>query len=492
MKISKAEIDQIIGTLPIGYYAKRKVNVKINDTSDSSFYNPITDTIEISYAQVQKAMEKVEDGHKDEMIRSNLYHELSHAILTPYIMTATNVMNIFEDERIETLLRDFYYDVDFEKSIYYMNGLEVGEVRPPQNSIQAFYNLVRFRNGPAELVAEVDKIINKYRRLNKYSDYFEVGKYECDVQNLYDKIEQDYNDKEEMEKMQEMNGQSQNKDGDTKEAGEAGTQETNSSNPSTKEGDGEIKAGTISAHGKSNVNPLSMGEFTSISAVTFAEGYDKKTHDTFKMIIDNFKKKSGGGCAMRAYSGIINPRSVRFNDYRIFDRMSTAKGDNQFGTCHLNLFIDRSGSFCGSANTVNRMIAALTKIEEESSAFSLDLVFCGDGEKLITDKSERYLECDGGNDLDNEIFEIYRKLQKPNTCNYNIALFDGDAFSDCYGGGHYGNFRAFDFSNCTIISDYSNKDYIDKTVSRARVILTRDYTDELLKNVQTALEIAFR
>jgi 5-formaminoimidazole-4-carboxamide-1-beta-D-ribofuranosyl 5'-monophosphate synthetase len=87
--------------------------------------------------------------------------------------------------------------------------------------------------------------------------------------------------------------------------------------------------------------------------------------------------------------------------------------------------------------------------------------------------------------------ETYRKLQKPNTYNYNIVLFDGDAFSDSSNRVR-DSFRAFDFNNCTIISDRANERYIRPHVSRAKVIYTKKYTDELLTNIKNTLTRAFR
>ena len=121
-----------------------------------------------------------------------------------------------------------------------------------------------------------------------------------------------------------------------------------------------------------------------------------------------------------------------------------------------------------------------------------NVVFCGYGERGVQSPKDRVLDCDGGNCLDSKIFEIYRKLQKPNTYNYNIVLFDGDAYSSGYRGQKRDGFRAFDFSNCTIISDRENERYISKWVTKAKVIYTKQYTKELLTNIQNTLTRAFR
>ena len=57
-----------------------------------------------------------------------LYHELSHVILTPRTIFVRrneeerDIINIFEDERIETLLQKFYIKVDFKDFVKQFNG----------------------------------------------------------------------------------------------------------------------------------------------------------------------------------------------------------------------------------------------------------------------------------------------------------------------------------------------------------------------------------
>ena len=208
------------------------------------------------------------------------------------------------------------------------------------------------------------------------------------------------------------------------------------------------------------------------------------------MILENFSKKNNSGSALAGYSGTFNARAVVREDYKYFERKASINGSNKFGTFHLNLFIDESGSFYRSETAMNTLLRSLTDIERKNPNFTLDVVFCGVGERLVRDKRHRIFKADGGNRLDKETYELYRKLQKPNTYNYTIACFDGDACSDGGRGDH--GFGAFDHNNCVIISDYDNERYIRNDVHSARVIYTRDYTNELIKNVVDALEKAFR
>ena len=88
-------------------------------------------------------------------------------------------------------------------------------------------------------------------------------------------------------------------------------------------------------------------------------------------------------------------------------------------------------------------------------------------------------------------------MQLPQTYNYNIVLFDGDAYSnDVYkarvkkwlpdGKG----FQAFNNNNCMIISDPTNKKYVDKYAPTVKTIYTHNYVAELTDNVMKALQNA--
>ena len=102
----------------------------------------------------------------------------------------------------------------------------------------------------------------------------------------------------------------------------------------------------------------------------------------------------------------------------------------------------------------------------------------------------RRIGCNGGNWLDEDIIPIWRKVQKLNTSNYNIVLFDGDAYTDS----HIIHTPAapmtvFDYGNVTLITDPSNKDEAKKC-KRAKVVVTYDYAKELERYVKRAVQFA--
>ena len=163
------ETKAIADALPIGIYAKRRIRCSLREDENTSFYSPMTDEIIISYPQITCALKMTpEDEDKEVAIRSMLYHEVSHAILTGWNGRVTDQFNIFEDERIETVLNDFYLDVDFAKQVYRINGIQSNDdLKAPKNALDAFYQLVRFHKGDADLLDRVKKLLVKYAPLSK-------------------------------------------------------------------------------------------------------------------------------------------------------------------------------------------------------------------------------------------------------------------------------------------------------------------------------------
>ena len=169
--------------------------------------------------------------------------------------------------------------------------------------------------------------------------------------------------------------------------------------------------------------------------------------------------------------------------------MAQEKGNNRYGSMNLNLFIDTSGSFCRHQPQVNGLLEALERLENRFKFFTFELITCNVGEQLKR-HDERRISCVGGNWLDESIVPIWRKVQKLNTPNYNIVLFDGDAYTDP----HIINTAAapmtvFDYSNVTLITDPSNEDEAKKC-RRAKIVISNNYTEELERYVKRAVPFA--
>ena len=97
MKLTTNQLKGIVDTLPVGFYCGRQIPVELSEKEMMSSYNPIHDTIMISVLQLSVGIEGCENmAEATSLIRSNFYHELSHAILTPK-ETLEDIMKAFED-----------------------------------------------------------------------------------------------------------------------------------------------------------------------------------------------------------------------------------------------------------------------------------------------------------------------------------------------------------------------------------------------------------
>lgn len=63
MKISFNEMDKIVRTLPIGYYAKKRIPTKL-DHCETSYFDLVSKTITVSYEGVSIALEKVPEARR--------------------------------------------------------------------------------------------------------------------------------------------------------------------------------------------------------------------------------------------------------------------------------------------------------------------------------------------------------------------------------------------------------------------------------------------
>ena len=173
--MTKYELDKILATLPIGYYAQRNIGITSSETEETSFYNPAEDAIVISLPIINTAIKNMPKGSLNEnAVRAMLYHEVSHAILTankPGLWS--DVLNVFEDERIETLLADYYLNVDFKRQVLAINNIRSeADIPVPVDGWDYFCQVVRFRHGDKKDLETVDKIIKDYANLTSVDGYW--------------------------------------------------------------------------------------------------------------------------------------------------------------------------------------------------------------------------------------------------------------------------------------------------------------------------------
>lgn len=545
MNVSIKEIEEVVVTLPISYYAKRRVPIfpEKKTMVGTSYYDPAKDEIHIDCGLIQSGLKNAPETEDEEFretaIRSMVYHELSHAILTPSSKQVQNelrydnlppeIFNVFEDERIETLLKDFYINVNFKKNLLYIFGNSIPTPTTPE---EKFFNLVRFRcYQGTQWAKRVDEIIERYRGVNvnsfnseEYSDSKLAENYIEEVAILYHEflkeenkgkgvsdnpseradIENSINGTGTSEGFSENNVEERTGEGQGEgEEGEACKGQSNGQGEGrgNKQGEGQGKRteGNHNSHsleGQGKDGRGGGGGKNELFGKVFNEEY-KRYHDNaltaeLNVIISSFNKKNNSGSGCTSYSGVFNPRNVAREDYRYFDKKTSARGNNTYGTFHLNLVIDNSGSFSGLQNSANKLINSLIDIEKKNSNFSFDVIFSNVGLYEAT-KDNRYVVANGGNALEyDEVLEVMNKHKKKNAYVYNIVMHDG--WTDARASrGRKNAFLAWDTSNTTIIDTGDNSEYFGDLKS-AKIVNTpyEDLVKTLGHQVATILRTAFR
>ena len=466
------------------------------------------DKIVVSYPIIAHRMKVMAEGSCDEeeAVRSMMYHEVSHAILTPtQSLRNSFAVNCMEDERIETVLKNYFHGVNFRKQLLDIHG---GKIPQATDAQSAFFNAVRFGLGTGKVQKEVQRIINQYASMNRtterWDDSIGAGYYEDDIEKLYRLVQKEFqanpeefqpkgnNGKGKPQEMDKLGEKRQGKGMSSNEKGEENESEDDEGNEKSKSQNlcGEEHESPLSPEQLKRMVGASLGKQSGLDEAQVAKL--NEFQKTIEMIIGNFNKKNKGGSGINAYSGVFNPRAVARKDYRYFERAMTTQGNNKFGTCHLNLIIDCSGSYCENVNVTNGILAVLSEIERKNRNFSMDVAFINHEFKLCQTVSERKMTAWGGNSIPENMKEILMKLQKPQTCNYNIVLFDGDACcNDMYGRDCNKAFSVFDMKQTTLITDPDNEEYMNPPFTSTKVVVTQNYTKELIDHIIHALTIAF-
>ena len=509
MKVTFGDIKEVFETLPISYYAKRRVNTTLEPRTKvgTSYYDPRLDEIHIDASMIVNGLmatpETDDEYSKETAVRSMVYHELSHAILTPHYQPYINyfkhpnaaiVFNIFEDERIETLLEDFYIDTNFKKNLLYINGGKISV--PTSDKLSKFYYLVRFRGYQGTNAAkEVVRIIKKYSKMNCNSDFDEAYEYLKEVWKLWENFAKEVlteNPEAEIPTIENNINSMGNGEGFSKNT----VKEKEGKNPE----DSEDSENSEDSEGNSNIpntkKPNGKGERTIFSQViedAYKKYFDASLIESLNSIITTFNKKTNSGNGCTSYSGVLNPRNVARKDFRYFDKKVSAHGNNMYGKLHLNLIIDKSGSFYRLQDSANVLLRALLEVEKKNSNFTFDVLFSGDDLEETT-KPKCFVEANGGNEITyNEIASVMPRHKKKDAYVYNIVLHDGMLDWTCGYSSGKNPFLAWDTSNTTIIDTGDNSMALSKLHS-ARIV-TCPYAElvkTLGKQVADTLRMAFR
>ena len=464
---------QLLQKLPIGYYLKRRLDVSLENCR-TSYFDVANNRLAVSYPQLRKLKDASEED-----IRCLLYHEVSHALLTPLKLHMNDIRNIFEDERIETICKDFYLNVNFKEFCKKINGYN--ESMQPNDEREFFYFIVRFRKGPADLVEQVQDIIKKYSILNRLSS-FTVNNYESDVDIFYLEVCERW---KKMHQSQESENEIQ-----MQSLRKLSSKQQSSNAEKSSEDSAESIAENIDAKALivKAIRTIDY-EMKLLVDVSLQNALDAILHQ-------RAKKMKMNGAAMNSYSGAFDARSADRQDCKFFIQSNRNGNVRRFSKLKLNLFIDTSGSFCTSEMKINKLLFNLAMLEKKTNDFEFDVIAMNESETLL-EKSKRRINCNGCNLLDDGIFEIFKKVQSNSSENVNIVLFDGYAFSAKRFFGNFSlkdniyrqNFKAFNKSNVSIISDKSNEYDIEEFCPAAKKkFVADDYANNLISNVLKCLQ----
>lgn len=549
MQLTKELLQHYINKVPIGYYVGRNVDVAIGD-KDDTYFDLVKGSIVISYPTIKDNARLIKtDADAEKSVRHLIFHELSHALLTPRILHIDMVLNVFEDERIESILKNYYLDTDFKAFVKKLNGFKN---QPPENEWDAWYQLVRYRRGPVYFLSRVHEIIDDYTHLDIAVSRIDteirssIRNYESEVNHLYEEFVKWYNqtnpsdlkiDKSLKDLMQngEGNGQSDDKNNQQTQVGTGLSNADNNQSDDNKDGLEKALQKLLKSL-KDNKKDLLMevpkvddkaNKFANVSSIE-AIDVNEGDYDDLYTIIDDSNDKAGGiwhrpgkdddkakqkadkavfdmidslisllkttrknnGSSIAAYSGVINPHNVIRDDYKYFMQQNRKGHASVYSKMHLNMFIDCSASFKDNDEKVNTLLWALTKFERSVPDFSYDLISCGVGQKLRP-KYNRTQSSYDGTVLTDDIFDMFKKQQFTNAVNMNIVLYDGKVNHlhkyKTIGKCIESNWEAFNNVNTVIIVDDSNEEAVNKFCPLAHKIISKDYVEELYKNTYAAL-----
>ena len=502
MEISYLQVKKIFDTLPVGYYIGRDVQRELSNDSKESFYDPMNDKICISYSFIKEGLKETDEKNIENDVRTLLYHEVSHAFLTPkylmsrfsecfpgseYSISSNIVINIFEDERIERIFDNFFLGVDFDeycKRVNHWTGISKAK-----NIEEAWYDFIRFRTTIKTreyLLPRIDYIIKKYSLLNANMYRFDrrVTDYCLEVINLFRDFYREWNKDSKK----------------SKSNSKASTDKTDSTSLSISSSDSsvsldlDIKSENVKpgkSEEKKKESVISKSALKDIINNVTTPYIDDKMIETFKQIFNkNSKITKRNSSAINTYSGMFDTRSVVRDDYKFFLQSNRIGHQKAYSKMKLNLFIDRSGSFGSSVNTVNKIIYALQKVEKLNPNFEFDVVTIGMDEQLLP-KNNRTFSAHGGNAITPKMTSIYNSLQSTQHEVINILLFDGECYTDCA----FENCKylgCFNNKKSVIISENSNKRVFDKYIPGVKVKYCTNFTDELYKSIITSLQIMMR
>lgn len=494
MNVTFARCEEILNTLPIGYYLGHPVAVKLDPENPATFINLDTETVTVSYKMIAEALESArETVDLEQVIRGLLYHEISHALLTsPDVMKIiacyktnellmraniktlptticdyidrymNDIFNIFEDERIETLCQDYYMDVNFKKNVFLLNNVDPRKLAKDPDPMNRFFAAVRFRVAEPEILDEIRGVIMRAKHLDGNSGYIDTFPYLGRVYTLFAKF---INNEPEF-KSQKPDSSKSSKPEPKSESQESGGL--------TNDEEQLLAQATQECAGQGASKDMLLNKFKALSTNGNVGPIKNRLERIITAALNKNKNRSS---STHAYAGRIDPRATQSKDYRWFAKKAANTSGRRFDKIHFNLFCDNSGSFSPSQQKMNALLLAIKEYAAQNKDFSVTVIHCGKGLEVKKD-NDWALTCGNCSVLKSDARKITDSLQVPNATVVNLVVFDGEMTPDIRSAKEV--YKAFDKPNFIVVTDTSNQRYFRFAPSARVTYVTDNYADTFI------------
>lgn len=541
MEVKNFQIENVLKRIPTGYYFGKNISVVLSETSQDSYCNLDGPRIVISLMRINQVLSRIDEDYSEEVIekilRTVVYHEVSHALLTPISLFDSidkvianhnykesdvyytgsdlrDIVNIVEDERIERITKDYFKGIDYKWLVEISNPHSIEE---ETSIINLWFFFIRFNELPSYIddpaavrFLNYKRSVMTYDTLGKFDrscDYY-VKQVSYNFKYFKDLIADKIPDKKTSQESDDQNSQTS----------QVSQKSQNSDDPGRQNNDNSRTCGGSGSEftGQDHDDKDKLPEFSCLQDLLDYESKmatRKSLTDLFRSVVDveyccadksisrriqevlkiSNKVSARSSGATNSYSGVFNPRSAARDDCKYFLHNNSTGNAKLFNKIKLNLFIDRSNSFSRSAPDVNIILKSLFDLKRINPRFSFSLTTIGIGETVCDlDHFSRFI-CYDGTFLDKEIFDIFNKVQDSRASNINLVLIDGDAWwSRCYSTetDYKKNIGAFNHRNTTIITDRSNHKAVSEYAPLAHEIVCSDddYPRLLVENVVKSLQ----
>jgi len=611
MKITYEEMRDIAARLPVGYYLGRKVPV-IVEPIGGAYCDTIKCEIHIGMSLLAQAASHITAADaakwdREKMLRCVLYHEVGHVLLTPKWLfkidvakpdgsgyfprstTGHDILNIFEDERLERMLSAFFIGVDFNGFVHLVNGGN----NSGKTVTEKLYNAIRLRKTTPAISTEVDDAIQSLVDIGgathpnaKIGSTYAYSAYSGKVDHLV-KLILDESEKEQSEEsgggeqQQQQSGGEQQSDaeqekpqGEPEGGGDSGEDEGDKSEEKSEDADKSSKSGEDDADGededKSDGEDKSNGEDEGKDdeddadgkgedeaeddghgdgddgddgdadeepeaggesgeseppdgcqkprAVSMSPGalktlagqiFSTPTPEVAKTLgrfAQRISKKKGAQAAGRwsALHGKIDTRRDAMDKERIFRRSSDV-GERLMSAVNLTLWVDHSGSFRGSKDVLNQILAATATAMKMSGGKLAVNVVKMEEYATVADEHDWAVDPRGDNSINDSYVLAWERTRRKERRNIDIVVFDGV----CSCGAHALHFgqsslksvrkmysnelnavkKMWDSPDCWILSDTGNKELFDAMAPRShRTYMGSGYAEQLQAKVIEILD----